>query len=178
MDISKKEDMLCIRFWTKLFGGREMNKKDAYATFTGHIALGIPVIDKQLSSLFRSLSNLEFICVKSLENVDERFVQAAHTVAEFVRYHFHTEEKLMLLSEYPELASHKKEHEAFIWELLSRSMLFEESENSNQFVTFLNIWINRHIAKSDRHFADYFLEMPHHSKIRRALAGTLSQQTA
>jgi len=137
------------------------------------IVLGIPLIDRQHANLIRITNNLNFACKKGLETANLRFINAVHEAVDYVKYHFSTEEKLMVLLEYPEHDQHKREHGDFIWEILSRAKQFEEGQDlvPEKFVAFLNNWIYSHIAQSDKMFADYFIGMNHHSKLRLILCG-------
>ena len=150
-----------------------MGEVHEYTGMDKNLVLDIPIIDKQHSNLVRIAKNLQFTCQKNQEAANHRFISAVHEAVEFVRYHFSTEEKLMKLMEYPDLAAHKREHADFIWEILSRSKQFQAGQSAipTQFAHFLNEWVQYHIGVTDRLFADYFLNMEHHGKLRLSLAG-------
>jgi hemerythrin len=79
----------------------------------------------------------------------------------------------MSILEYPAFDMHKKEHENFIWEALNRLKQFREGEDilPENLVSFLSEWIKSHIGVHDREFADYFLSMKHHGKLKLILSG-------
>jgi hemerythrin-like metal-binding protein len=112
-------------------------------------------------------------CNKGVETKNGRFQKAVHEAVDYARYHFSTEEKLMSILEYPAFDMHKKEHENFIWEALNRLKQFREGEEilPENLVSFLSEWIKSHIGVHDREFADYFLSMKHHGKLKLILSG-------
>jgi hemerythrin len=79
----------------------------------------------------------------------------------------------MSILEYPAFDDHKREHGAFIWEVSCRLRQFEEEEKlfPEKIVHFLGEWIQNHIGVYDREFADYFLSMKHHGKLKLILSG-------
>lgn len=133
------------------------------------LILGIPVIDIQHANLRRMLDNLSSL--KVTENINPRFLLAVRETSDYLKYHFDTQEKLMLLLEYPEYIMHKREHEDFFQEILRRSGLFQTGQNADQeeFTCFLKDWINFHAGNSDTAFTDFFVSMRYHSKFRLAL---------
>jgi hemerythrin len=59
-----------------------------------------------------------------------------------------------------------------MWEVLSRNKQFREGDNQGpeKFVNFLSEWIHSHIKGADKIFADFFLNMKHHGKLRLTLS--------
>jgi len=135
--------------------------------------LGIPLIDSQHRNLVRITDNLYFACRKNSESASCRFIQAARELIDYIDYHFNTEEKLMLLLEFPERLNHKKEHEDFLQEIISRSSQIND-ENPivpNNFLRFLKEGILMHITVSDKVFTDFFQNQRHHDKLKLVLTG-------
>ena len=143
-----------------------------YLILRESLVLGIPVIDKQHANLVRIANNLQFACQNNTKSTTHRFMQAVREAIDFVRQHFHTEEKLMLLSSYPDYREHKREHGDFIWEILNNSKEFQDGQNflPQKFVRFLNEWIKYHIGVSDKAFADFFITVNKTGKLRMVLA--------
>lgn len=140
--------------------------------FDQYLVLGIPIIDKQHANLVRMVNNLYLACQKSRETTNQQFIEAVHESVDYVRYHFSTEEKLMLLLSYPEFSVHKKKHGDFIWEILTISKQFEDGEKfvPKKFVFFLCDWIKNHIGDTDKLFAEYFMTMKKDGKLNTILA--------
>jgi hemerythrin-like metal-binding protein len=137
------------------------------------LVFGIPVLDTQHANLVRICNNLRIACLNGVETANNRFQRAVNEAAEYARYHFSTEEKLMSILEYPGFYDHKKEHGEFIWEVSSRSKQFQDGEglSPEKFVHFLSEWIRSHISFYDKAFSDYFLSMKHHGKLKLILSG-------
>jgi len=135
--------------------------------------LGIPVLDTQNANLARICGNLRMACNKGVETKNGRFQRAIHEAVEYARYHFSTEEKLMSILEYHAFDDHKREHGNFIWEVSSRLKQFQNGAEllPENLVYFLSEWIKNHIGVYDREFADYFLSMKHHGKLKLILSG-------
>jgi len=147
--------------------------EDKYDDLNELFVFGIPVLDTQNANLVRICSNLRTACSKGVETKNGRFQKAVHEAVDYARYHFSTEEKLMSILEYPAFDMHKKEHDNFIWEALNRLKQFREGEEviPENLVSFLSEWIENHIGAYDREFADYFLSMKHHGKLKLILSG-------
>jgi len=150
-----------------------MTTEDKYDDVDELFVFGIPVLDTQNANLVRICSNLRMACRKGMETGKDRFQRAVHEAADYARYHFSTEEKLMSILEYPAFDMHKNEHEGFIWEVSNRLKLFQNGEEllPENLAGFLNEWIRNHIGVYDREFADYFLSMKHHGKLKLILSG-------
>ncbi len=90
---------------------------------------------------------------KGIEVIDK-------TLDELVRYagyHFTTEETLMSKYGYPELASHKREHEAFkakIKEFLEKKAK-GEATLTMEVMTFLKDWLVKHIMGTDKKYGPF-----------------------
>ena len=144
-----------------------MGDEQSFSTWDKDL-LGIPIIDRQHANLIRIAKNLRLAHRKGSDDSNQRFLRAAQEALDYAKFHFNTEEKLMRLLEYPEYSDHKKEHEDFSMEILSRCKQIRNEQHSisNEFVGFLDEWIKSHINVSDRIFADYFRTMPHHNKLK------------
>jgi len=138
--------------------------------------LGIPIIDEQHTNLIRIVDNLQLTCNKGTDCVRQRFISAANEAVEYIKFHFTTEEKLMKLMEYPKYHDHMNEHKDCLWDISYICSKFEDEQNPDfrQFVLYLNEWIVTHVCDSDRHFANYFFNMQHHSKLKVLAVGGLA----
>ena len=154
-------------------GEQRMTEVQEYTVLDELMEFGIPVIDAQHANLVRITNNLRMSCLKGAETANKRFIRAVQEAAEYVQYHFSTEEKLMALLEFPDFHAHKKEHADFIWEILDHCKQFQEGQNlvPEKFVYFFSEWIRSHICVSDKVFADFFISMKHHGKLRLTLCG-------
>jgi hemerythrin len=150
-----------------------MKTEDKYGDLDELFVLGIPVLDTQNANLVRICGNLRMACSKGVEAANGRFQRAVREAADYARYHFSTEEKLMSILEYPAFDDHKREHGEFVWEVLNRLKQFQNGEGllPEKLVYFLGEWIKNHIGIYDKEFADYFLSMKHHGKLKLILSG-------
>ena len=144
-----------------------------YALLKEPMILGISVIDNQHANLKRMINNLYFACLNNSKTANHRFNQAVRKTIEYMRQHFSTEEKLMLISDFHGYLNHKNEHGDFLREVLNYSRQMQDGQvfSPQKFIRFLSEWINSHIEDSDNAFADFFLNMQKHDKLRMVLAG-------
>ncbi|MDR0496332.1 MAG: hemerythrin family protein [Treponema sp.] len=149
-----------------------MIRNQDYLTLNEHFLLGIPVLDKQHANLVRICNNLHLACINCKETGKDYFIQVVQKALEYVRYHFHTEEKLMCLLDFPEFFSHKKEHEDFVCEITGNVEQFQNDQVFilEEFVVFFTSWVKYHIGASDKAFADFFLNMKQYGKLKLILA--------
>ena len=82
-------------------------------------------------------------------------------LADYTRYHFAQEEKVMAEFAYPELEEHVKEHRAFIAYLESLDMSAidqNQEETLRELMKFITSWVLRHIMKTDFKYSDFLLK--------------------
>ncbi|MDW8094977.1 MAG: bacteriohemerythrin, partial [Caldimicrobium sp.] len=78
----------------------------------------------------------------------------------YASYHFNTEEALMSKYGFPELANHKREHEAFkakIKEFMDKKAKGEVTL-SVEIMTFLKDWLVKHIMGTDKKYGPFLQE--------------------
>lgn len=76
----------------------------------------------------------------------------------YTKFHFISEENMMLKANYPDLPEHKRHHFELINELSAKSNRIQQNtsvESINLFIRFLLDWFFHHTAKVDKKFADY-----------------------
>ena len=131
--------------------------------------LNVPIIDAQHEKLVQLTNDLYLACLQNSETASIYFIEVVHKVVDYVRYHFTVEEKMMLLFEYPDYSSHKKEHENFVREILIETQKFSSKKHlvPNRYVQYLRDWILSHIAVCDKALADYILSVKDNHKIQR-----------
>ena len=136
-------------------------------TWDDRFKLDVPIIDDQHKQLVVITNSLHMACLECRDTASRLFILTARDVANYVRYHFSTEERLMTALEYPAIHAHKKQHESFVFEILTRVKQFEEGKKfvPNQFVYYLKDWILSHIALTDKEFADFFINLKQSGKL-------------
>ena len=148
--------------------GEIMTGKDSLIEWNVRFKIGIPLIDSQHQKLVMATNNLHAACRQSRETAKSSFIHVAREVAAYVQYHFTTEEKMMLLLEFPDYPAHKKEHELFVKEVLQQIKNFSKQNNlvPTRFVYFLKEWILSHIAVCDKAMAEYIMSLRQTKKLQ------------
>jgi hemerythrin len=119
-------------------------------------SIGVKVIDDQHKELFRRVNQLfDDVSKGNTETV----LSTMNFLNSYVVYHFNAEEDLMKRAKYPDLESHKQEHEWFKSEV---GALRSEVEQKGLGVTvtlklnkLLVDWLINHVTKTDIKFAPY-----------------------
>lgn len=116
------------------------------------------VIDNQHKGLVDMTNELIRGCDGSKALQDVLFLKTLRKAVEYAQVHFATEEKYMRQVSYPDFGVHKKEHEAFVSEVVKQLKAFEENRNDPAvLVGFLKDWLLTHIAVSDKKYAPYLI---------------------
>ena len=146
-----------------------MNKVYSFIEWDARLILGIPLIDKQHEKLVQLTNNLHLACLQSTETASAGFMAAVREAVNYVQQHFTTEEKMMLLFDFPEFTAHKGKHEGFVIEFLTQTQKFINRRHlaPNRFVYFLKDWILSHIAVNDKVFAEFVLQTRQHEKLEQ-----------
>jgi len=115
-------------------------------------------IDEQHKNLFAIAHELHTaMCSgqakQALGKILDRLVQYTAT-------HFAYEEKLMQQCGYPDLAAHKKEHQALTQQVVDFQQKFHAgtATMSVQLMTFLKSWLEHHIKGSDTRYSALLIE--------------------
>jgi hemerythrin len=118
------------------------------------------LIDAQHKELLRFTNELYTACQTGGFNERISFIRAVQNAVNYTREHFSTEEKLMLLKNYPEYARHKSEHDTFVAEVLRQIKQLDHIQEikGESFVHFLKDWILNHIAVSDKKYIPYIAD--------------------
>jgi hemerythrin len=121
----------------------------------------IPLIDEQHKHLIRLTNDLYQACLSGGEAAKTKFRDTARAVADYIKYHFSAEEKILERINYPELPEHKRQHETLIRQVIDNIKHFEEGGRfaPNAFVRTLKDWILAHIAVADLRYAEYIMEL-------------------
>jgi len=91
---------------------------------------------------------------------------ASETLTEMINYareHFTDEEVLMQEYGYPEIESHKKQHDYFINTTAELAISFMDNRNTTagEIAGFLILWLTTHILKSDMKYKAFFKSKIH-----------------
>jgi hemerythrin-like metal-binding protein len=131
----------------------------AVFVWSSQFELKIKVIDEQHKVLVALINDLEKVIAKKKT---AQYSSVFSNLIKYTRYHFITEEALMLASGFPlsDVNAHIKQHKQFIEEL--DSVCSDESYVSegdlNVILSFLTNWLTNHICKVDRKLATHIHE--------------------
>jgi len=122
------------------------------------LSVNIQEIDlqhRQLVELVAALRNAH-----STGAAKDIMVPVIRRLNDYVREHFTAEERWMERYGYPELAEHRKLHDAFINTILHFELDFlnDRSEVSGELLDFLEQWLVLHVTGADQRYAAFFAE--------------------
>lgn len=127
--------------------------------------IGVEEIDTQHQELFRRFDLFLSAC-ESGEGI-ARLNELLEFLADYVQFHFHDEEKMHLLRDYPGYKEHCKQHGKFIEDLRRmqegarvEGVALHHIIDTN---ALLFKWIINHISKADKEFGD-FIKLQGHTK--------------
>jgi hemerythrin len=121
-------------------------------------SVNFEVIDNQHKGLVDMVNDLIRACNKNKAVKDILFIKTIRKAVEYAHIHFATEEKYLQQVNFPDFAAHKKEHEAFVSEVVKQLKSFEKNQNDPVvLVDFLKNWLFNHIALVDKKYAPYLV---------------------
>ena len=137
---------------------------------------GVTLIDRQHDILIGKLNNLHVASLCARRDPDAQFLRNTRRVINnHIHHHLFTENKMMLLMNYPEYNQHKHEHRD-IWERIQeRSKSVHESDSLQQiyFLNFIKEEILSHITDFDKELAEFILRKRYHAKLEHTMTKRL-----
>ncbi len=81
-----------------------------------------------------------------------------NSLADYTKYHFAEEEKLMVAYGYPGLVEHRAQHEAFVGKVADCIEKYESGRLaiSLEVMNFLRDWLKGHILTTDKKYTAFF----------------------
>lgn len=115
-------------------------------------------LDQQHRRLVELMNRL--IELQEAKEPDDAVADILGALTNYFGYHFEMEEGLMLDHGYPEIESHREEHQAFVLQVAYFIATYRESGNSlkRDILTFLKEWLADHILKTDASFGRFLKE--------------------
>ena len=131
----------------------------AIINWSDEYSLGLKVIDKQHQLLVNLINRMHEVV--TLSDDTERS-QVRHIFAELSDYmdsHFKTEDELLKIYNFPEIHSHRQQHNKIAMQLLDLQLSFSKGNRkiSLELLEFLNNWFINHILVSDQKYASFIL---------------------
>lgn len=128
-----------------------------YIHWDAAYSLDLPEIDAQHQELLAVMNTLWTCVVKAAPEAE--LVAILNQLREYTRTHFVAEETLMRIQGYPQLDAHIKQHQEFIDQLSQAKEKFATNPaTALELLSFLKDWLVNHIDRSDRHYAQHFLQ--------------------
>ncbi len=127
-------------------------------TWDDSYSVGVSEIDTQHKKLFNLINDL-FDAMKA-GNGRSIIGKIIKELADYTVYHFGYEEKLFEKFDYPETATHNKEHKDFVETVSKFQKEFNEESAmlSMEVMNFLKKWLQDHIKGTDQHYTAFFNE--------------------
>ena len=146
--------------------------KKEYITWNEKLVLGVPVLDKQHEILIAKINNLNEVEPGNTDAETADMFASTNDLFCYIRYHFFTEEKLMILLEFDGYTVHKKQHDGYIAEILEKSKLLEDGtqRSFDNYIEFLKNWVFSDIRGYDTIFRDFIFEYKDHQKLMPLLS--------
>ena len=123
-------------------------------------SVGIDLIDEQHKMLIQRLNDLSK-AIEMNQSAGE-IVRVLGFLIDYTDFHFSTEEKHMMESNYPGLQAHKTQHEEFKTTLNHLTRDFEEEGATKALAdsinTFLMNWLATHFQEVDIEFGKFLIE--------------------
>jgi hemerythrin-like metal-binding protein len=163
--INVKNSIEFVRKWGYNFRVLE-SKEDimAFIDWDESFVVGVPEVDEQHKHLIFIVNHfLETVSNSNMNKSGEdlyRIIDSTLSeLIDYTIYHFSTEEKLLSLYGYPDLAEHRAEHRSLINKAFNLSERLKESHTSvsaEDLAGLLDKWLVSHIRNSDGKYAKYF----------------------
>ena len=135
--------------------------KSELVSWSPTFSVGVKLIDDQHKGLLDLVNDLfnHVIGDEATERV--YFQKVIGQAVRYVKVHFATEEKIMLHTDFPGYAEHKKAHDAFVLTVIENIRDFEAGKkfSLSGFTKFLKEWVLTHIAIMDKQYFAYFKQI-------------------
>lgn len=116
----------------------------------------IMIIDEQHKRFFGIYNSIEKLSKDKESSSDERVSQILNELSDYVKYHFSTEERLMILANYKAIDHHIKVHIHYI-NKIDEFILGYNYRNPvllDNMLAFIKKWFLSHIMQTDAKYID------------------------
>ncbi|MCL2801862.1 MAG: bacteriohemerythrin [Treponema sp.] len=134
-----------------------MKKNKELITWSGKMTCGLSLIDDQHRKLVDLINDL-FNHVTGNEAQERKYFDRVKSeTLKYIKIHFATEERIMLVTKFEGYTKHKNEHEVFILALLDYVHDYEVGGRLplSAVLKFLKDWMVTHIVTEDKLFFEY-----------------------
>jgi len=129
-----------------------------HVTWTDSYSLGIKMIDDQHKELLKIVNDIFNHASGNQDEEREYFKVVMKQAVDYIKFHFTTEEKIMISTKYKGYDEHKKHHEDFVLTVIKTAKDYEAGKRLTltSLGYFLKDWVLSHIAVMDIKYRDYF----------------------
>ena len=128
------------------------------------LSTGVEAIVNQHKELFRHIAALREGLRKG--HGREALIETLDFLTEYVNLHFSAEEKYMQKYNYPNIFTHRREHEKFVQEIVAFRKELKTLDSGNEITSFLEInverrltdWLTDHVGTMDKKLGAYLAE--------------------
>lgn len=123
--------------------------------------INISSLDEQHRGIAGMINNLYDSLEKGVYN-DETVGSVLIPIVECLKYHFQTEEKMMMESNYGEYHYHKSTHDRLTDEVMLSVIKIKKGEqvNAREILTMIRDWLLTHIDEEDRKLTPVLSQTP------------------
>lgn len=121
------------------------------------MSVGVPAVDHDHKVLIGLINGLGE-ATRGDHDVTQVIAGALATLIAYTQYHFEREEKMMEACDYPDLETHREEHNALTAEVMALKERFLSGESDltiEGMLVFLTGWLNHHILLQDMEYRSY-----------------------
>ncbi|MCL2764215.1 MAG: bacteriohemerythrin [Treponema sp.] len=131
--------------------------KSELITWSNTFSCGIRIIDEQHMGLVELVNEMFSHVTGDQQEEADYFKRVFQEAARYIKVHFATEEKIMLLTNYKGYNEHKVAHESFIATVTGYILDFKAGKRFSlySFTKFLKNWVLSHIAVMDKQYFQY-----------------------
>lgn len=121
-------------------------------------SVNIPAIDEQHKVLVGLVNQLHVAIIEHRGTAAAR--EVLERLSDYTHSHFQLEERLMVVSHYPELEAHRQQHKYLIDQLqnLQDRLHHENKPIAFELLYVLKQWLAQHIGDSDKRFGAHFVK--------------------
>lgn len=131
----------------------------AFFTWNDSYSVSVDDFDRQHKKLFDMINGL-YDAMKQGKG-GETATSLISGLKSYTVTHFKSEEAELKRIGYPELASQKKQHEAFVTKITEFQAKLSDGQTnlSVEMMNFLKDWLTNHIMVADKRYAPYFAKV-------------------
>jgi len=135
-----------------------MAVKNELITWTNKFSSGVKLVDEQHQQLVELVNEMFNHVTGNDIQEHNYFNRVINEAVSYVKTHFATEEKLMLMTKFEGYDEHKKEHDSFVLAVVENIKDYKAGKRLtlSTFTRFLKDWVLSHIALMDKKYFDYF----------------------